>query len=1586
MKHTKKVLAVLLALVMVLSCFGTVFAAEKPAGMELTRKTPATEITGNRNDIKEETVKGFKSVDFRKNNTYQYADDEVVRAIIILDGETEADAGKLGSTQAVGQRLKLQNQHKTVFKAMKGIDYELKYEYTRLLNGFSCDVAYGDLEAISNISGVQSVHIANSFAKPVVETPVSTNQVVANEIVGNTTMHGHGYTGAGIVVAVLDTGLNLEHEAFQDAANWVVPVVTEQTIAAADLWADGKYVSAKIPFAYDYADGDADVTDHDGHGTHVSGSAVGLAGEMAEDGKSFNVTFAGAAPAAQLLSMKIFSDDKPGTTTDIYFYALEDAYALGADVINMSIGAQNGFTYDSSLETEVFGNIYKRLTDDGVILSVAAGNEYSMAANAASFNGYAQVIGPEYTDYGTVASPSTYNGNVSVASMENAAYPDYVIRIDGADASFVDSCADGEHGWVQNFGGQELAYQAILNAEGSLALGTAEDFAAYEEGALDGKIVIVSRGEIDFETKVENAYNAGAIGCIVVNNAEGIISMSIETFEIPAISLQVSALELLSATGTIEVPAEKVYVENPSALLMSDFSNWGTSPMLTLDPAITGVGGRIYSAVPGGTDTYEVYSGTSMAAPNMTGMYATVLSAIYEAYPDMEKTEAAELAKDLIYSSAAVLTDADDYPYSPRKTGAGVGIAPTAIDNLMRSAYITNPLQELGDDPQKTGVYKMSVELKNDSEYDVRYGQFEAVVLTDELAMADEETIINTLTSDFVEATMTYRVDGKEVTEVELAAGESVTIDVTIILSADQKDFFDTYYPNGAFVEGYVVFNEIYEGDVVASNHATFLAYYGDWTQASVLEETDFMDIIAADQYLNTTIADAETGETYADLGLNWANAGLIDFYTNPNSAFLAKSDQSKAYAYAGDSMLGYVDYYPEHIAFSTPKANGTYMYADAIYMEPYLLRNAEHLIMTVTDKETGEVYYVDDTPYLPKAMFDNESASWMSTGAFMWDGKDAKGNYVPSGTVATITYDAILPYGKAEQKDIWGFDVTVDYTAPVLENVVFDKEARTLTVTASDSQYLQGIYLANDYGEIVDQAVFSSNVKGEAFTATFDVSALMDMGTNYINVVALDYATNEMEQVAYFFDVGVDATITLNTPYGSRVYEVKTGDKFTFPAGPVIGNGNFTFWSSGHIDHATDDTIWGYVDTQPWYFEGDKILVDGDITVYALYNAGEIKEYEQPNYYFTQDTNCNGTYALCGWNYDAAEGNYLTNDPIALNSSLTETVISEIENAVIGDYYIEFFTSDPSVAFNLTSDSAGRYTIQSADGKYMALVNGELAMVDAVSNAAKWNISICNTSRGMLITNAAAENMILLYNDDEHVFEVMDNSKPIDWILEKHNEEIYPSQYYQLVTYKCQTTYIDEESSFYSTTGEFELIPGSWSVFEDVSGGSFYFDAVEWAVEEGITTGTTSSTFNPEGDLQRAQFVTMLWRDSGSPEPTTTVNPFKDVKETDFFYKAVLWAAEEGITTGISATEFAPFGVTNRAQAVTFLWRYLNEPAATGTNKFSDVVAGEWYAAPINWAVGAGVTNGMGDGTFGINRNCNRAQAVTFLYRALAE
>lgn len=169
---------------------------------------------------------------------------------------------------------------------------------------------------------------------------------------------------------------------------------------------------------------------------------------------------------------------------------------------------------------------------------------------------------------------------------------------------------------------------------------------------------------------------------------------------------------------------------------------------------------------------------------------------------------------------------------------------------------------------------------------------------------------------------------------------------------------------------------------------------------------------------------------------------------------------------------------------------------------------------------------------------------------------------------------------------------------------------------------------------------------------------------------------------------------------------------------------------------------------------------------------------------------------------------------------------------------------------------------------------------------------------------------------------------------------------------------------------------------FTDVPEGSYYEDAVIWAVDKGITGGTSATTFSPNGICTRAQAVTFLWRAAGSPEPKTSTMPFTDVKADSYYHDAVLWAVEQGITAGTSATTFAPDLNCSRAQIVTFLYRAAGSPAVSGSPAFSDVASDAYYAKAVKWAQANGITSGIGGGLFGSNDNCTRAQIVTFIWR----
>ena len=173
--------------------------------------------------------------------------------------------------------------------------------------------------------------------------------------------------------------------------------------------------------------------------------------------------------------------------------------------------------------------------------------------------------------------------------------------------------------------------------------------------------------------------------------------------------------------------------------------------------------------------------------------------------------------------------------------------------------------------------------------------------------------------------------------------------------------------------------------------------------------------------------------------------------------------------------------------------------------------------------------------------------------------------------------------------------------------------------------------------------------------------------------------------------------------------------------------------------------------------------------------------------------------------------------------------------------------------------------------------------------------------------------------------------------------------------------------------------------VFVDVAEGSYYEEAIDWAVEKGITNGVSSNMFAPNDPCTRAQIVTFLWRAAGSPAPKS-MSSFTDVPADAFYAKAVAWAVENGITSGTGESKFSPNATCTRAQAVTFLYRASGSPAVSGSAEFSDVATNAYYADAVAWAAKKGITTGIGGGLFGSDNDCTRGQIVTFLWRAMAE
>ena len=174
--------------------------------------------------------------------------------------------------------------------------------------------------------------------------------------------------------------------------------------------------------------------------------------------------------------------------------------------------------------------------------------------------------------------------------------------------------------------------------------------------------------------------------------------------------------------------------------------------------------------------------------------------------------------------------------------------------------------------------------------------------------------------------------------------------------------------------------------------------------------------------------------------------------------------------------------------------------------------------------------------------------------------------------------------------------------------------------------------------------------------------------------------------------------------------------------------------------------------------------------------------------------------------------------------------------------------------------------------------------------------------------------------------------------------------------------------------------------VFVDVAEDAWYYDAVQWAADAGVTNGTSKDHFSPDMSCTRAQAVMFLWNAAGKPTPKSMNNPFVDVSEDAYYYQAVLWAVGEGITNGTDDHHFSPNLTANRAQCVTFLYRYVGAPAVENKTTFADVPATAYYADAVAWAAAKGVTNGTSSTTFSPLMNCTRAHMVRFLYNYFAK
>ena len=1116
--------------------------------------------------------------------------------IVSLEGDSildlSNDAENFLSTKEGQKALSEINRQQSDFiKKLNSarIPYAVKYAYNTVANAVALSVDVKYLDRIAIIAGVKDISVSEYYYAPQDIAVTNYANVWGTGIYKVDPEIAEEYDGSGMFVAVLDTGLDASHRAFRTNPKDKDKLIAKSEIADRifngenDKGLVGKnknvtindiYYSEKVPFAYDYADNDPDVyPSYSSHGTHVAGIIAGTPlydadgneeeikdqdGNPILDKEGNKMYFTGVAPEAQLAICKVFTDNEDseklgGAETVDILAALEDCVKLGVDVINMSLGTSAGF---SNPDDDFMTRVYASVRDAGISLMVAASNDYSSAYNGTYGTNLAT-----NPDSATVGSPSTFEGAMSVASINGQKAKYIKVTANGEDKFLYFTEASDGNGNQKDFI-KELKEKnpELVNEDGSITLdyqvvpgyGISNN---YNNVNVKGKVAVVRRGgEVTFEEKVKVAKQKGAIACVIYNNVSGQIRMSLGNLNdpIPTCSITMDAASnfVSQRRGTFTVSESQ-----KAGPFMSDFSSWGPTPDLRLKPEISAHGGEITSAVPNGWDEN---SGTSMAAPNMAGAMSLILDYIKKNESVFNPTttkadkynDRVSVANRLVMSTATIANDESDVPYSPRKQGAGLADIKKAMTT---KAYlyvkgIDKSKIEIGDDPEKTGVYELVFNIKNFSSETRKYilstETMTETIATDGLTVAERAYMLDALSD------ITFSGKGVNGTELTLEGNADVEITVRISLGDEAKNYIDKNFLNGMYVEGFVKLQDVTDGDDKVDLNIPWLGFYGDWYAAPMMDISEY-DLAAALQ--DDSIPDEEKPKAamYATVPLG---AYMNKKYIIPLGTYLYElsDDQKKIYSSSDKASLSIYD----------EKGHYTVNELYAIYAG--LLRGAENMSVSITDAVTGEEVFSKNIKNARKAYTGGSSTARASFIELEWSpilqglDNNKQYNFKMEGELASLPgrkYDSSeYSYNKS-----FAFNFYIDTEAPEIvdyrvryesykDDMDITRYTVYLDVDVYDNHYAQSVALCYaDYNEMALE-LLESNVKPVYGTKNSTTTVSIDITDYYeteseLYIQVDDYALNARAYRVANFKSFEDSVVYPDTVKITTGDDVVSGD-----------------------------------------------------------------------------------------------------------------------------------------------------------------------------------------------------------------------------------------------------------------------------------------------------------------------------------------------------------------------------------------------------------------------------------------------------------
>ena len=893
-----------------------------------------------------------------------------------------------------------------VKKTAKNIETKLKKEnvkvnkdeeFSAVITGFSAKVKAKDIDKLSKQPGVKKVTAQMKAERP--KGGASPNLATAPGMIkANTLWDQYDFSGQGMLVSIIDTGVDPTHKDMKLSSDVKSKYNSEAEVnkVIKENGLKGQWHSKKVPYGYNYADETQEIRDSGIGGFH----GMHVAGIVAANGDTKNEGVRGVAPNAQLLAMKVFSNDALYSTVyeEVWLKAIDDSIKLGADVLNMSLGMGSGYSRDGVSPTN---EAFNRARAAGVVCSVAMGND-----RVTNWGGEANTNLAINPDMGTTGHPAVADPSYSVASMENTNLKGRNVLVEGTDIAISTGTAEGADEKTTT-GYQEYVHVGLGNSE-------KDDYKGQD---VKGKIVLAQRGDASFNDKANLAKKKGAAGIVIYNTPDGnnLSFMSgMENKEFPSVFISNEAgqqlIKLLEENPQQKINITEVKsVKNDKGGQMSEFSSWGITPDLRLKPDIAGVGGQIYSTI--NEDKYTMMSGTSMATPQVAGASALVMQRLYK---DGLLKRTADGKPDPIQEYLTVLvmmntatpikdTEVEGASlYTPKQQGAGL----VNLENVVKTNVTVTATG--GKDTKEDGKLELgevgeqfnaTFKLKNYSKKDITFTP-KYISLKDEV-------------KDGRYTEHSSVAEEKTLPQVTVKANSEVTYTQTISAKGIDKN---------QFAQGYVMF----ESKTNPTLSVPYTGFKGDWSQPQFLDNMpDFSNEVNYKpiEYPDGGVDKSGFMRRQEKGGWNYWNAWNVDgkptVFVNSNKQEGMNVEVSPVITIMRNAL---------DVKYDILDKDGKTL--RNLFIDPVLLK------VNGLYKDNGKYNF----EYVP--------------GGAAWDFKDQNGKPVDEGQyIYQIT--GHVDYKDAKEQK-YQYNILLDNQAPKL-SYKYDAKNRTITVTAKDN--LAGVF-----------------------------------------------------------------------------------------------------------------------------------------------------------------------------------------------------------------------------------------------------------------------------------------------------------------------------------------------------------------------------------------------------------------------------------------------------------------------------------------------------------------------------------------------